>query len=91
MGHPARGGEGVASVPFRTDEQITAREVTRLTGLPRRRVAEAARQGLLTTYRPPAGVGGFVRYGRASAIALGRSMVTPASANPDPTEAAPDA
>ena len=76
-------------VHFQTDEQITAREVARITGLSRKRVAEAARLGHLTTFRPPAGMAGLVRYSRKSAEALAASMVTPATAQhpePEPKE-----
>ncbi len=66
-------------VPFRTDEQVSAREVAKITGLSRKRIAEVAALGYLTTWRPPAGIDGPVRYSRASAEALARTLVTPAT------------
>ena len=80
--------EAAPRVPYRTDEQITSAEVTRITGLPRKRVLEAARLGHLVAYRRPLGVGGPVRYSRKSAQALAASMVEPATAQPRPPEAA---
>lgn len=102
---PTRGGPGVDQqqqqagasgprVPYQTDEMISAKEVAQVTGLSRRRVAQAAAAGHLTVCRPPAGVAGLVRYGRRSAEALAASMVTPATAThpePGPTGGAIDA
>ncbi len=73
-------------VPFFTDELITAKLVAEITGLSRKRIADAAALGLLTVHRPPAGMRGMTRYGRRSAELLAASMITPAT-NPAPTEA----
>ena len=81
MDQPAEAAEGDASppVPFRTEQLISAKEVAALTGLSRKRIRQAAAAGHLTTIRPPAGVRGLVRYSKRSALALARSMVTPAN------------
>ena len=75
-----------ASTPIPVAERISARAVATITGLSRKRIAEAALLGHLTVWRPPAGVGGLVRYSKASAEALARSLVTPASSPPVPSK-----
>ncbi len=68
--------DDAVSVPTTTDELISAKRVAELTGLSRRNIVQAAAAGHLVIHRPPPGVPGLVRYGRASAEALARSMVT---------------
>lgn len=71
------------------DDHITAREVSRITGLSRDGVRAAAKAGHLTSFVPPAGVSSFVRYSRASAEALARSMIRPATVATDSTDGGP--
>ena len=77
-------------VSFRTEQLISAKEVAALTSLSRKRIREAARAGHLTIYSPPAGVRGLVRYSKRSALALARSMVTPASSPQTQTQTPPE-
>ena len=91
MDQQQQASEAGPRVPFRTDEAISAKRVAEITGLSRRRVAEAAAAGHLTVYQPPAGVAGLVKNGLRSAEALAASMITPAIAShPDPTELSRD-
>jgi len=64
------------------DEWVSARQVGKITGLPEKKVPRAAELGLLTVLRPVPGLGGLVRYGRASAEALAASRVIPARTSP---------
>ena len=83
MAQPQQTIDQRPSMPFQTDEQITAREVARITGLSRKRIVEAARLGHLTTFRPPAGMAGLVRIfspvGRSSGRFNGYACHCPAS------------
>lgn len=78
MGQPDP-SDTTSVVPLRTDSMISARAVCEITGLSPRRVREAAAAGHLTVMRAPAGVRALTRYSKASALALARSMVVPAT------------